>query len=113
MHNDDIGIIITKQFYSDCLITIVCLSRPQSWGPQCKSVEQERRVEYHCYSQLLSYIQDPSTSPYPAPISSTATAASTASQGDGVCPQSSLAQCTCEDLELELSGEPTLSHDVQ
>ena len=58
-------------------------------------------MEYHCYSQLMSYIQDPT------PISSTTT--STTSQTEGECPQSSLAQSSCDDLELELelSGELT------
>ena len=57
-------------------------------------------MEYHCYSQLMSYIQDPT------PISTTTT---TTSQTEGECPQSSLAQSSCDDLELELelSGELT------
>ena len=60
-------------------------------------------MEYHCYSQLMSYIQDPS------PISSTTTSTTTTSQTEGECPQSSLAQSSCDDLELELelSGELT------
>ena len=89
-------IFITKQFNSDCL------SRPQSWGPQFPCKKRDRRLDYQCYSQLLTYIQDPTTtSSYPAPVSTTTT---TSSQGDGSCPQSSLARCTC-DLELELSGK--------
>ena len=49
--------------------------------------------DYQCYSQLLTYIQDPATtttSTYPDTISTTT------SQGDGGC------------LELELSGERTV-----
>ena len=63
-------------------------------------------MEYHCYSQLEDYIQEPGTEPYPAPISSTTTTTTTTREemeGDS-CPQSSLAECKC-DLELELSGE--------
>ena len=76
-------------------LIINCLFRPRSW------LERDRgSVEYHCYSQLMSYIQDSS------PISTTTT---TTSQTEGECPQSSLAQSSCDDLELELelSGELT------
>ena len=83
------------------------VGRPQSWGAQCK------RVEYHCLAQLSHFIEDPSTSPHPAPISSTTTNITTittaSSEEEIECPQSSLAQCTCQ-LELELSGDHTTSH---
>ena len=74
---------------------------------------RERRVQYHCYSQLEDYIQEPGTEPYPAPISSTTTTTTTSREemeGE-TCPQSSLAQCTC-DLELELSGEEVQQFSV-
>ena len=85
--------------------------RPQSWGPQCQT--EERRVEYHCYSQLGHFIQDPTTSPHPAPVSSITNNTSREGEGesDG-CPQSSLAQCTC-DLELELSGNHFSPRELQ
>jgi len=77
--------------------------RPVSWSPSTECLVGCRRVQYHCYSQLSDYISDPATSPYPAPVCSTTTNITAEKEGseDG-CPQSSLAQCTC-DLELELS----------
>ena len=84
-----------------------CVGRPQSWG-----ASQGKRVEYHCLAQLSHFIEDPSTSPHPAPISSTTnnittiTTTTASSEEESECPQSSLAQCTCQ-LELELSGDHT------
>ena len=86
------------------LLMTFCVGRPQSWG-----APQGKRVEYHCLAQLSHFIEDPSTSPHPAPISSTTNPTITTaanSEEESECPQSSLAQCTCQ-LELELSGDHT------
>ena len=88
--------------------TLMC--RPVSWS-ESSCLVRERRVQYRCYSQLNHYIRDPATQPYSAPISCTSNTESRSEEKEKEgeeCPQSSLAQCTC-DLELELSGDLRLS----
>ena len=86
------------------VMTLMC--RPVSWS-EGSCLVRERRVQYRCYSQLNHYIRDPATQPYSAPISCTSNTESRSEEKEKEgeeCPQSSLAQCTC-DLELELSGD--------
>ena len=90
--------------YSLTVMTLMC--RPVSWS-ESSCLVRERRVQYRCYSQLNHYIRDPATQPYSAPISCTSNTESRSEEKEKEgeeCPQSSLAQCTC-DLELELSGD--------